>query len=134
MFDPIFVWKAQAVSSTTVYKSRVSTPPRDTRLFYQVTLTGAGATGALKGQVNTLPDAEYLAAVASAGSEAANDTGWVDQTFLQSDVTNASATFAMDASTLPTAVVNMPPGPYRHRLVFTNSGAAGTLNGYRRYA
>jgi hypothetical protein len=137
MFDPIFIWKDQAVSSTTVYRSRVLSPPPGLRLHTQIELTGAGAAGKLVGQVNNLPAAQYNAAVAAAGSEAANTTGWRTVNFKDTDVPTTAVAAAGDVDllvgTLDGVAINTPPGAFRYRFQYTNSGAAGVLNGYSRY-
>lgn len=126
------IFQAVAASSTNTYKSRVS-DRKESRHFYNIQPTGT-LTGTLGREVNDLPDEDYRAAVAAASGandeekEANNTVGWVAQSFLQSDVTNASATFAINGTTSFTA--NMPPGPRRSRLTYTNATNTGSPRTY----
>jgi len=134
MIDSNDIFAAVAVSSTNTYKSAVSRQP-DKRHFYAPATTG-DAAGTLGREINNLNEAAYgmaLAAVRAAHPsyteaqvEAANTAGWVPQSFLQSDVTNAGATIAMAAAGGFSA--NMPPGPRRSRLTYTNSSGTGLLS------
>lgn len=136
MMFPVKVFKSVAVSGTNVYKSLVCTPGEGEIFYYQATL-GSTATGVLKGQVNNLPRPEYEAAVlAAAGStreekEAANDVGWVDESFQRSSAKNAAATANLNGASAPNVTLHVDPGPARHRLVYTNATNTGPLVAYR---
>jgi len=133
MLQPIDIFGGVAVSGSNTYKSLVSR--QNKRHFYGPSTTG-DAAGALSREVNLLSDIAYETALAAvlaahptytpAQVEAANTTGWVSQSFLQSDVTNSGATIAMAAAASFTA--NMPPGPPRSRLSYVNSSGTGNLS------
>jgi hypothetical protein len=133
MLDSSDIFGGVAVTGTNTYKSLVSRQIK--RHFYQPSTT-SDAAGTLSREVNNLSDMAYGAALAvvaaahpsytAAQVEAANTTGWVAQSFLQSDVTNAGATIAMAAAASFTA--NMPPGPRRSRLSYVNSSGGGALS------
>lgn len=137
MLDSSDIFGGIAVSNGNTYKSRVSRSAG--RHFYQASTTGDVA-GPLAREVNTLSEIAYnnaLAAVAAAHPsytaaevEAANTTGWVAQSFLQSDVTNLGATLSMAAAASFTA--NMPPGPRRSRLSFAPSSGSGSISVYQQ--
>jgi hypothetical protein len=133
MLQPIDIFGAVAVTGTNTYKSLVS---RQNKRHFYAPSTTSDAAGTLSREVNVLSDIAYETALAAvlaahpsytpAQVEAANTGGWVAQSFLQSDVTNAGATIAMAAAASFTA--NMPPGPPRSRLSYTNATGSGALS------
>lgn len=124
-----------ATTGTNAYKSIVQKGSHQ-RSLYLIVPTGT-LTGTMKRQLNYLSEEAYEVAVAAASGstrqekEAANDTGWVDQSFLQSDRTNASATFAINGTATFTA--DMPPCKLRSRCVFTNATNTGNMKVFHSY-
>lgn len=118
-----------ATTGTNVYKSLVTRAAQN-RCLYVIAPTGT-LTGTLIREVNYLDDVAYEAAVAAASGttrqekEAANTTGWVTQSFLQSNVTNASANFAINGTA--SFIADMPKVNARTRLSFTNATNTGNM-------
>jgi hypothetical protein len=131
VLDSVPVWDALAVSSTTTYNSKVSTPSLSLGLSYTFTKTGT-ATGTLKWQVNNLSDLAYNRAVNAASAdpdftvrEAANTTGWVDADLSPTDTISVPATNPYNEPILLTLV-----GFKRCRLVYTNATSTGTITAW----
>ncbi len=131
---PKKIFDAVAVSSTTTYKSLVTADCRR-RCFYTFQSTSTAA-GTFTREVNQLSDGAYRVACGfsdtdtpaqRATKEATNTTGWLVQSFLQSDRTNASATAAAAAAAVAPVTVDMPPGPTRSRISYTNSSGSGAI-------
>lgn len=131
-----------SVSSTNVYKTRVIEQGRQ-RLYLATKLTST-ATGKLRSYINNLPRAEYEAAVEAASGttraekEAANTTGWEQESFAASDVPTGRTVAAggeidMDGAGVNSVNANLPPGPLRRRLTFTNATNTGALSTTRRF-
>jgi hypothetical protein len=135
---PTAVWSAQAVSSTTTYKSAVESPDgRDA--FY--TFEGSGdAAGDLELEANNLDDVAYEKAVIAAGSEAANTSGWVKESMLNGPGsgafiagTPATAVGKVAVAAANKATIRLAHGPRRRRFTYTNSSGTGTLTLRRQY-
>lgn len=115
------LFDAVAISGTNTVKSAVVTPPRgqatpEYGVTYEFTST---ATGALKVEVNNRRDEDYQRDVATAGSEAANTTGWV-----QRDL-SPTATIAITAAL--TGTISLKGRFARWRLSYTNATNSGTV-------
>lgn len=131
-----------ATGGTTVYRSRVC-EQGSRRCYLSVFLTST-ATGNMRSQINNLPRAEYEKAVAAAAGttraekEAANTTGWRNESFTATDVPTgatvaAGGEIAMDGAGVNRIHANLPPGPLRRRLEYTNASNTGQLTVTRRY-
>lgn len=116
---PIF--DAVAVTGTNTYRSSVTTCPRgEASLEYGITFESTStAAGTLSLEVSNLGDQAYAAAVASAGSEAANTTGWV-----QRDL-SPSATIAVTAAS--TNTITTKRRFRRFRLKYVNASGSGNI-------
>ncbi len=132
MADSAIVYNNTALSSTNTVKSSVAYS-EDRYTTYQLSFTGT-PTGTLSLEVNTLPDKEYQTAVVTAGSEAANTSGWVAHD-LRAGGMNPHLSAATQA--LAGAALNLffylPPGAYRTRLTYTNASGTGNVTAYRRH-
>lgn len=116
--DPIF--SAVAVSGTTTYKSTVVRAPQGVPVEYGVTFESTStAAGTLKLEVNNKTHQDYQNDVATAGSEAANTTGWV-----QRDL-SPTATIAVTAASTNTIAVKSRF--LRWRLSYTNASGSGAI-------
>jgi hypothetical protein len=131
-----------AVSSTTVYKSRVVQQGR-MRAYLAFKLTST-ATGKLRSYINNLPEAAYQAAVAAASGstwadkEIANDTGWELEPFSASDIPTGRTVATggeidVDGAGVASVNANLPPGPMRRRLTYQNATNSGAASITRRY-
>lgn len=117
------IWNATAVSSTTTYKSAVTTcehgtPPGEYLATFDFTST---AVGILKLEINNMGKDEYARAVASAGTEAANTSGWQ-----QRDL-SPTATIAVTAASSQNTTVK--GRMVRFRFSYTNSSGSGAVTG-----
>lgn len=115
------IFDAVAVSGTTTYKSAVTraplgTPPPEYGVTFEFTST---ATGTLKLEVNNKDHQTYSQDVSSAGSEAANTSGWV-----QRDL-SPTATIAITAAL--TGTISVKGRFARWRLSYTNATNSGVL-------
>lgn len=125
--DPIRVFDAVAVSSTTVYKSRVSSPSDSGVICYTFSKVG-NATGTLKLECNNLEYSVYQSAVnAAAGAtptlqEAANTTGWMD---LDLSPTDTFAVLTTNPITEPFLLTQI--GFKRLRWSYTNATGTATI-------
>jgi hypothetical protein len=125
------LWSGLATANANTYKSPTITP-EDRRTYLQVSFTGGAVAGTLTLETNTLPEYDYNRAVAAAGSEAANTTGWVAQ-----DLRSGGENPQLSAATLVVAaagnhVFQYPAGAYRLRLSFAAT-ATGAVSAYKRH-
>lgn len=100
---------------------------------YHLTWSGT-PTATLTLEVNTLPDTDYRAAVAAAGSEAANTTGWIAHDLRAGNMNPhiSAATHALGGAA-GTLFFYLPPGAYRTRLSVATSAGSGNITAYRRH-
>ncbi len=128
--EPVPVWSAQAVSSTTTYYSRASSPGPLGCIAYDFIKTGT-AVGTLKWQINNLPDAVYRAAVNAASGatqeekETNNTTGWRDVDLSPTDTIPIPATDPFDQPILLTNIAFK-----RSRLAYVNASSTGAITAY----
>lgn len=139
--EPVTVLET-AVTGTNVYKTRVQEQGKR-RCYFAAKMTST--TGTLRSWINNLSRADYEKAVAAAAGadraakEATNVTGWELESFAASDVPTgetvaAGGEIAMTGADATSAVnANLPPGPCRRRLEFTNATGSGTVKITRRF-
>lgn len=123
MRPTFMLWDGTAVSSTTTYRSGVTTPPKgnppaEYLATFDFTSTAAGT---LSLEVNNKPDAEYRRDVASAGSEDANTTGWQPRDL------SPDATIAVTAASSWNVTVKGRMARFRFKYV--NASGSGAVTG-----
>jgi hypothetical protein len=96
------------------------------------------AAGDLESEINNLDDIAYQKAVDAAGSEAANTSGWVKESFLMGGSgfiagTPATAVGKIAIAAANSGTVRLPPGPRRRRLTYTNASGSGALTVRNQY-
>lgn len=128
------------VNATNSYASRVISGKQRRNVLFTLTNVN-GSTGSIARQHNDLPEEEYAAACGFAmeesrdareTKEAANNVGWRNVDWRESDSANLSAgSQAMVSTTSANAVsATFAPGPTRERYLFTNTLNTGTLDGF----
>lgn len=119
---PVFTcWDAQAVSSTTTYKSGVTTCERGIGEYLATFDFTSTAAGALSLEINNMDKLTYDRAVASAGSEAANTSGWQPRDL------SPTATITVTAASSHNAAVK--GRMVRFRFSYTNASGSGAVTG-----
>lgn len=119
---PIKVFTAESVTSTDTAKSRTTTRDDGEQWLirhFTVDKTNTG-TGTLSLEVNDMDNEEYAQAVAAAGSEAANTSGWAPKPF-----SSPSDTVAITAANPEQHTIAVRTRAKRARLTYTN--ATGTV-------
>ena len=117
------IWDATALSSTNTVKSAVTTcpsgrPPAEYLGTFAFTST---AVGTLKLEINNMGEQEYRQAVATAGTEAANTSGWQQQDLTPTPTIAVTAASSWDVTVIGRMV--------RFRFSYTNSSGSGAVTG-----